>query len=80
KIADKITEIYRKKGRTTSRAYLPPQTIKDGILTIKVIEGKVGKIDIRGNRYFRTSLLEKKLNLSPKIISITKLSKILLPI
>lgn len=41
KVADKITEIYRKKGYTTSRAYLPPQTIKDGILTIKIIKGKV---------------------------------------
>ncbi|MCK9613900.1 MAG: BamA/TamA family outer membrane protein [Candidatus Omnitrophica bacterium] len=66
KIADKITESYRKKGYTTSRAYLPPQTIKDGILTIKIIEGKVGKIDIKGNRYFRTSLLEKKIKLKPK--------------
>lgn len=66
KVADKITESYRKKGYTTSRAYLPPQTIKDGILTIKVIEGKVGKIDIKGNRYFRTSQLEKKIKLKPK--------------
>lgn len=66
KVADKITEIYRKKGYTTSRAYLPPQTIKDGILTIKIIEGKVGKIDIKGNRYFRTSQLEKKIKLKPK--------------
>jgi hemolysin activation/secretion protein len=60
KVADKITEGYRKEGYSTSRAYLPPQTIKDGVLTIKIIEGKVGKIEIKGNRYFRTSLLEKK--------------------
>ncbi|MEM7816979.1 MAG: POTRA domain-containing protein, partial [Candidatus Aenigmatarchaeota archaeon] len=44
KIADLITDLYRKKGYATSRAYLPPQTIKDGILNIKVVEGKVGKI------------------------------------
>ncbi|MDD4955551.1 MAG: ShlB/FhaC/HecB family hemolysin secretion/activation protein [Candidatus Omnitrophica bacterium] len=66
KVADKVTEVYREKGYTTSRAYLPPQTIKEGILTIKVIEGKVGKIDIKGNKYFRTSQLEKKIKLKPK--------------
>ncbi|MFA5008278.1 MAG: ShlB/FhaC/HecB family hemolysin secretion/activation protein [Candidatus Omnitrophota bacterium] len=66
KVADKITEGYRKEGYSTSRAYLPPQTIKDGVLTIKIIEGKVGKIEIKGNRYFRTSLLEKKIKLKPK--------------
>ncbi|MFA5196317.1 MAG: ShlB/FhaC/HecB family hemolysin secretion/activation protein, partial [Bacteroidales bacterium] len=57
---------YREKGYSTSRAFLPPQTIKDGILTIKIIEGKVGKINIKGNRYFRTSLLEKKIKLKSK--------------
>ncbi|MCK9574123.1 MAG: hypothetical protein M0R20_07020, partial [Candidatus Omnitrophica bacterium] len=66
KIADKITAAYREKGYSTSRAFLPPQTIKDGILTIKIIEGKVGKIDIKGNRYFSTALLEKKIKLKSK--------------
>lgn len=63
KIADSITDAYRVKGRSTSRAYLPPQTIKDGVLTIKVIEGKVGKIDIKGNRYFKTPRIQKKIKL-----------------
>ncbi|MFA5272118.1 MAG: ShlB/FhaC/HecB family hemolysin secretion/activation protein [Candidatus Omnitrophota bacterium] len=66
KVADLITDIYRKQGHTTSRAYLPPQTIKDGILTIKIIEGIVGKIEVKGNRYFKTSTLEKKIKLKSK--------------
>jgi hemolysin activation/secretion protein len=63
KIADLITDEYRLKGYVTSRAYIPPQTIKEGVLIIKVIEGKLGSVDIRGNRYFKTSLLERKLDL-----------------
>ncbi|MFA6282109.1 MAG: ShlB/FhaC/HecB family hemolysin secretion/activation protein [Candidatus Omnitrophota bacterium] len=63
KVADLVTDAYRKKGYTTSKAYLPPQTIKDGILTIKVVEGRVGKVEIKGNRYFRTATLEKKIKL-----------------
>lgn len=65
KVADLLTDAYRVAGYATSRAYLPPQTIKDGILHIKVIEGKVGKVEIKGNRYFKTSLLRKKLKINP---------------
>ncbi|MBU3942460.1 hypothetical protein KKA24_00585, partial [Patescibacteria group bacterium] len=65
KICDLITDEYRKKGYVTSRAYLPPQTIKEGLLIIMVIEGKLGKIEIKGNRFFKTSLLKKKLRLEP---------------
>ena len=65
KVADLITNAYRAKGYATSRAYLPPQTIKDGVLLIKVIEGKLGQVDIKGNRFFKTSLLKRKLELKP---------------
>ena len=65
KIADMITDEYRKKGYVTSRAYIPPQTMKNGILIIRVIEGRLGKIDIQGNKYFKSSVLEKKIDLQP---------------
>ena len=63
KIADLITDEYRKKGFVTSRAYIPPQKILNGQLIIKVVEGKLGKVDIKGNRYFSTSLLRKKIGI-----------------
>jgi len=65
KIADLITDEYRKKGYPTSRAYIPPQTMRDGLLTIRVVEGLLGSMEIRGNRYFKTSLLEKHLRFEP---------------
>ncbi len=57
-IADSITKLYRRKGYITSRAYLPPQKIKEAILEIKVLEGITGDIEIKGNRYFKTSLFK----------------------
>ncbi len=63
KVADLITDQYRKKGYVTSRAYIPPQNIKKGILIIRVVEGSLGNLEIKGNRYFKTSLLKRKLNL-----------------
>jgi len=63
KVADLITDEYRKRGYVTSRAYLPPQTIKDNTFIIRIIEGKLGQLEIKGNKYFKTSLLEKKIGL-----------------
>ncbi len=64
--ADRITDAYRQKGYVTSRAFIPPQTIKDGVLTIKVVEGRLGRIEIRGNTHFRSDLLKKKIRLRPE--------------
>lgn len=65
RIASLISSEYRKQGYLTSRAYVPPQKIQDGMLTIKVVEGKLGTVDIQGNRYFSTPLLKKSLNMQP---------------
>lgn len=65
KIADLITDEYRKRGYPTSRAYLPPQQINKGVLIIQIVEGKLGKIEIRGNKYFKTSTIERKIDLRP---------------
>ena len=65
KVAELIGDEYRKKGYVTSRAYIPPQTVREGILIIRVVEGKLGELDIKGNRYFSTPLLRKKINIEP---------------
>jgi hemolysin activation/secretion protein len=62
KVADLITDAYRTKGYPTSRAYIPPQTIgKDGVLLIRIVEGRVGEVSVKGNKYFKSSLYKKKL-------------------
>lgn len=61
--ADLITDAYRKRGYVTSRAYLAPQRIEDNRLEIKMLEGLTGALEIKGNRHFRTALLEKKITL-----------------
>ncbi len=63
KVADLITDAYRKKGYVTSRAYLPPQNIEKGVLEIRVIEGITGDVEIRGNRFFKATLFKKKITL-----------------
>jgi hemolysin activation/secretion protein len=59
KVADLVTDVYRQKGYITSRAFLPPQKIDTHVLEIRVIEGKMGEIDVRGNRFLKTSLIKR---------------------
>lgn len=45
-----ITDRYVHDGYVTSRAFVGPQNLKDGVLTITVFEGRVGKIEPIGKR------------------------------
>jgi len=67
KVCDLITDEYRKKGYVTSRAYMPPQTISktEAILVIIVIQGKVGDIVIKGNKFFSTNVYKQRLEMKP---------------
>ncbi|MDC1123174.1 ShlB/FhaC/HecB family hemolysin secretion/activation protein [Nitrospinaceae bacterium] len=48
KFAEKITTKYRNDGYLLSRAIVIPQKIKNGEVTIQVIEGYIGNLKIRG--------------------------------
>ena len=48
-----ITVFYVNNGYINSGAIIPDQEIIDGVLTIQVIEGRLSRVDIEGNRLFR---------------------------
>jgi hemolysin activation/secretion protein len=45
-MATKITDYYRRNGYFVAQAYLPAQDIKDGVVTIAVIDGHYGKVTL----------------------------------
>ena len=47
-IIQNITNYYRNNGYIISRAVLPPQHVKGGIIHVLVIEGYIGKVDVSG--------------------------------
>ncbi|MDA0784706.1 MAG: BamA/TamA family outer membrane protein [Proteobacteria bacterium] len=47
-IANRITRIYRDAGYALSRAFVPPQTIDTGVLTVQVAEGSVIEVVFEG--------------------------------
>lgn len=62
-IADAITAYYAKAGYFLTRAYLPPQTIKDGTVLIRIREGRLGEIIIEGNKRYSSALINNTLKI-----------------
>ena len=54
--------IYASKGYVTARAFLPPQTISDGVVKINLIEGTVGEITVSDNKYTSENYIEKRIS------------------
>ncbi|WP_341528335.1 ShlB/FhaC/HecB family hemolysin secretion/activation protein [Nostoc sp. UHCC 0302] len=57
----KITELYVKNGYITSGAYIPPQTIKSGVIKIQVVEGKLEEIQVTGTRRLNSNYVRSRL-------------------
>lgn len=62
-VADLISDAYRQKGFVTSRAYIPVQSIKDNVLTLKVLEARAGTVEFQGNKHFKSESMKRELNL-----------------
>jgi len=60
-MAQKITNHYRSQGYFVAQAYLPAQEIKDGTVTIAVIEGQFGKIDVRNQSTLSDARIQHQL-------------------
>lgn len=45
--AQRVTSIYRESGYPMARAYLPPQKMEDGVITIAVLEGRLSEIQLQ---------------------------------
>jgi len=61
-MAAKITSFYNRRGYFVAQAYLPAQDVKDGAVTIAVIEGRYGKIVIRNRTNLSNGLIRSILS------------------
>lgn len=78
-IVAKINAKYKKAGYLTTKIYLPKQEIKDGVVEIRVAEGKLGELKIEGNKYFASGLIERYFHTKKnEILNVNKLERDLL--
>ena len=61
-LVNRINKLYLDKGYVTARAYIPEQTIENGKIKIELLEGKVGEITIKGNKWTRTKYIKDRIN------------------
>ena len=54
----RVSRYYQSKGYLTSYAFIPAQEIKDGVVTVSVVESTVENVDISGNKWARTWYLK----------------------
>lgn len=78
-LVGKINALYQEKGYLTCRAFLAPQTIRDGRVKIELVEGKNGQVEVTGNRSTREKYITDRLHIEPgQISSMHRLNKDLL--
>lgn len=61
-LTDAVTREYRQSGLLLARAVLPPQTIKNGILTVQVIPGQYDVTRLHNTSTLNDSVLQRVLS------------------
>ncbi len=64
KLLDEINDLYKLKGYLAAKALLPPQKISEGSVQIRLIEGRVGALEIEGNDSTNDDYILEQLALS----------------
>lgn len=52
KAREKLEGLYHREGYPTVLVNIPEQTVDEGIITLQVIESRIGKVRVTGNQYF----------------------------
>ena len=60
-VKNEVTQFYIDKGYINSGAIIPDQKLVDGIVTIKIIEGTLLRVDVTGNEKLYSSYVDKRL-------------------
>jgi hemolysin activation/secretion protein len=80
-VADAVTRYYRERGYFLARAVIPAQEVKDGVVTIRVLEGRLGKVIPQGNKRYSDQTLEAPFaNLEGQLITVPGVENALLTV
>lgn len=63
KATDTLTTYYHDHGYTLARAFIPPQKVEQGVVSIHVVEGRIGQVGFAGNRRHSKAFLANRTGL-----------------
>ena len=58
-IAAEVARYYRRHGLILAQAYIPPQTIRDGVVTLRVVEGRLGQVQVEKPQRYTVAQLTR---------------------
>jgi hemolysin activation/secretion protein len=56
-VAASVAALYKQRGYTLATTYVPQQQIRFGVVTIAILEGRVGEIFVTGNQHYSTEFI-----------------------
>lgn len=57
-VADTITRYYRERGFILAKAYIPKQQVRDGVVTLTVLLGELGEVEVQNNKRYSAKFIE----------------------
>jgi len=60
-----IKKHYRAQGYVGAYAYVPPQQMREGVLKIDVLEGRLGEVKIGPTKFFGADALQERFRVKP---------------
>ncbi len=76
KIVEKIKAKYKEEGYLTTVVYIPEQELKEGVVEIVVGEGRMGELNVEGNRWFSRKLIERHVHIKKnEVLNIYRLQR-----
>lgn len=57
-VADTITRYYRERGFILAKAYIPEQRVRDGVVTLTLLLGNLGEVNVLNNKHYKEKTLE----------------------
>jgi hemolysin activation/secretion protein len=78
-LADRVNALYKAKGVVTALATIPQQDVTEGVIEVRLVEGRVGAIHISGNSSTRDDYITPRLALSAgQLVDLNKLERSLI--
>jgi hemolysin activation/secretion protein len=56
-VAQDVTNYYRQRGMMVAQAFIPAQDVREGLVTMQIVEGSLGAVTVDGNRSYEIDSL-----------------------
>jgi hemolysin activation/secretion protein len=65
RLVAEVNLLYARRNIVTALAYLPAQDLKDGVVQVGLVEGKLGAITVKGARRLSAGAIASKIHVKP---------------